>query len=813
MSLIKILPEYLENFTLTLHPEVRYVSSSIDGGTALPTGSMPLAARPSKFVKQIVDPATVGFALANKEAREAEIAGRASAAVLSPWNAGNFSIIDVVSYLNNVIPETDIFAGMEKYMESVNSSSNPPRNTKKFNIVRFDPPFGFNLNSCEKSSIRNVLMPFYAHVYDGCQFAYTNYHTVNFFTGSEVPSNSAIIYSNLMKQSGGPATQPYSTKGAFTFDFYINPRYSNNKGMDFKAGTILHLSSSFAISLVSGSSRDSNDEVDAYRMLLQLSHSADVEPSSIDLSIENNKRDYPDDLIFLSGDNSLKRNHWHHVSIRWGRKRVNDGSGSIKIDDESYSFNVPSSSILSPNPAAGTYPQGSYYGDALFVGNYFSGFGDERDFFNNAAASVEGFYPSLGSGVSDPVNFTFSHPLNAEIHDLKIYNKYLDSESIESNRNTGQPNIKSDGLIFYVPPYFTKEGRPRDCLLSPFQTSQRTPEDPFNTRFSFGVGGYIINLPNFLREFKKKYYPRLFHLTSSAITGKADLSTANEFIYATGSSRKRNLTILPNDNGLFQPDYEFLLSGSVSTNMSKFKSAYGGYDLSIVGLNNMLPPSYRKILPPFSVDLIAGATPENLSGTVPSGTPQVSLPVYQRTGDPSSNEISIFDISNLFYGNRILPGSFYLTDPMMTGSGGEVSITLRDNGRGSLYRADCLTQQATWPNVGTILYDDGVVVVKSPHLSYFGANKFEASFKGEQNTHILTVNIPASVGMFNSSSNPQYKILSASLDANDINSRFVYITGLNLHDDNLNVIMRGNLAQPVLKRDSDGILFRFKKDF
>ncbi len=108
---------------------------------------------------------------------------------------------------------------------------------------------------------------------------------------------------------------------------------------------------------------------------------------------------------------------------------------------------------------------------------------------------------------------------------------------------------------------------------------------------------------------------------------------------------------------------------------------------------------------------------------------------------------------------------------------------------------------------------DGVVVVKSPHLSYFGANKFEASFKGEQNTHILTVNIPASVGMFNSSSNPQYKILSASLDANDINSRFVYITGLNLHDDNLNVIMRANLAQPVLKREGDEILFKFKTDF
>ena len=41
----------------------------------------------------------------------------------------------------------------------------------------------------------------------------------------------------------------------------------------------------------------------------------------------------------------------------------------------------------------------------------------------------------------------------------------------------------------------------------------------------------------------------------------------------------------------------------------------------------------------------------------------------------------------------------------------------------------------------------------------------------------------------------------------------VAISGINFHDDNLNVIMRTKFAQPVNKRSSDKILFRTKLDF
>ena len=824
MSLIKVLPEYLEKFTLTLHPEVRYVSSSIQG-TGLATGSMPVSARPSKNFKNIVDPSQLG-----------ENSYDINSPGVPGFNSNDYAILDDLESAKRTVKtahiertSADISQTMEKYVELVNSASQVARNTKRFDIVRFDPPFTFTMNSSIKNCVRNVLMPFYASYLDGCQFSYTNYHTLNFFTGSNVPPDSAIIYNNF-KFPDRP--RPYSPTGSFSIDFYINPRYSNDTGGQFKAGTIMHVSSTFAVSLVSGTLRDSNNLVDGYRILLQLSHSADVAPSKVNLSKENNSRSYPNDLIFLSDDNSLRKNNWHHVCIRWGGKSIDAGTGSIIIDgsdafllkNES-KFSIPSSSILPP-----PHVQCS----ALILGNYFNGFADEARFFNETAGINEGVYPTEAGLPVDPnpLNYALDHPLNAEIHDIKVYDKRISDNELRSNLKYGQSS--TDAIMFYVPPYFVKSSRTRDSLITPFQTERKAPEDPFNVVFSFGVGGFMINLPNFLREFKNGFYPRLYNLTASTIDTTVLDITANQYAYATASIRKRNLTILPNDNGKFFPDFKLLNSGTLRTGMSQFKHPLGGVDNSIISLNDMIPSSsaflglptvtardldmIREMLslpddtsPESIASQVAGITPENMA--IAGGKRGPILTIYQRTRDPSSNEICIFDMSNLFYGDRILPKSFYLTDPNVSGSGGKVGITLRDNGRGSLYRADCLTTQAEWPNVGTILNNEGVVIVKSPHLSYFGKDKFEAAFKGEQNVHILTVNLPAGVGIINSSSNPQYKILSASNNANDLDSRFVYIAGLNLHDDNLNVIMRANLAQPVLKREEDEVVVRFKIDF
>ena len=819
MALIKILPEYIENFSLRLHPEIDYVSSSKEQGSSLSTGSMPLSPRPSKCLKNLIDPSQIG-----QNSFDVNSPGE------SGFNSGDYILYEDMQNINNFVRKAkkdgisvNVSGSLEKYMQLVNSSSEISRNSKRFEIVRFDPPFSFTKNSTVKNIIRKVLMPYYYSYYDMCEFGYTNYNTLNFFTGSLVPSSSAIIYPNL-KPAG--STRPYSPDGPFSFDFYINPRYANDRGSCYHAGTIMHVSSSFAVSLISGSLTDQNDLASGFRILLQLSHSADIAPDKIDLSIPNNSRSWPQDLSFVSSDNSLLKNHWHHVSIRWGGKSINDGSGSIIIDDNASHFSIPSSSILPPSDVNCS---------ALVLGNYFKGWGDEAKFFNNNAGLYEGVKPYESSITEDPSNFVFDNPLNAEIHDVKIIGEYISSPTIKRFEKQGV-SINERKLMFYVPPFFVKDTPKRNVLITPFQAENKATTNPINTKYSFGVGGYMINLPNFVREFVQGEYPRLYNLSSSTIDTTVLDITANGHSFGTGSIRKRNLTILPNDNGRFSPNFSLLVSGNMKTSMSEFKTVIGSMDLSMISINEMISTgSAFPGLPTVSVSElqkaqdntadslpdntgdnslvgeIAGVSPGSIgdSGTVTSDV----LTIYQRTRDPSSNEITIFDISNLFYGNRILPKSLYLTDPDITGSGGKIKMLLRDNGRGGLYRADSVTKHAEWANVGTVLYNEGVAVVKSPHIAYFGVEKFEAKFKGEQNMHILTINLPAESGYINSSSNPAYQKLSASFDANEYDGDFVYITGFNLHDDNLNVIMRGNLSQPIKKRVVDEFVVRFKMDF
>ena len=149
----------------------------------------------------------------------------------------------------------------------------------------------------------------------------------------------------------------------------------------------------------------------------------------------------------------------------------------------------------------------------------------------------------------------------------------------------------------------------------------------------------------------------------------------------------------------------------------------------------------------------------------------------------------------------------------MTGSDGKVKITIADNGQGGMYRADSEGPHPTWSNIGNILYHEGIALIKSPTLTFFGKDCFELKAKGHQNTHISIFNVPLEAGAFNSSSNPNYQDLSASAAAADEGKRFIYIDSLNIHDENFNVIARSNFAQPVKKRIDDSLLIRFKMDF
>jgi len=761
MAFIPITQENFENVTLVLHPERTIVSSS--HGV---TGTIKLVERPSSFIRKITDsiPDNVQF-------NDGQIEGLLTAASLN-YNRGDSDISELIS----------------QYMKGVNLQSQPDRNSVSFSPVRYRQPVNFtdDYNGSPYFMKRNLtqdLMTFYRHGYDFCDFSCINYNALNFFSSSNDTNATALIYANT--SSAGRA---YTPTDAFSIDFYVNPRYKFASGSKFTAGTILHLSSTFALSLVSGTLRDQNQDGVGFRLLLQLSQSADFSPSMLNLTNVEAGLSYPSDLTFITPDNSLLHNRWHHVTVRWGGLTRSYGSGSIVIDGVETYFNVPSASISTDDES-----------DALVVGNYYNGPDKIAKFFNETTAYNEGI-PSFTGFTTDPVGFTLNNPLQAEIHDLKIFNRFI------SNVDIVKFDTKSNGtdpdLLFYLPPAFSTITNTREVFLTPFQTTRKTTYSPFNADMSLSVNGFYMNLENYVKDYKTGQFPRLYNLTASVVDTAFE-ETANEILYKQAGVTKRNLMILPNDNGRQIPDFSILSNESSDF----FINDLGNVDHSIISMRNLAGTS--SFLPGLNeIDGLTGPTPESMTAT--SGP---ALTIAQRFKDASSNQVVIFDLTTLGYGRRILPTSFTLTDSDMSSSHGVVKMTLKDNSNGSLYRADCLTAQATWNSVGNIFYVEGTAILTNPSLALFGKDKFELNLKGEQRTNVFIVNAPAPASLINSSSNPSYQAFPVTDFVSEREDRFVYITGINLHDENLNVIMRANLAQPIAKRESDEFLFRLKYDF
>jgi len=593
------------------------------------------------------------------------------------------------------------------------------------------------------------------------------------------------------------------------------------------------------LSLVSGSGKDENGAVNGFRIQLQLSHSADIAPSVVTPGT------YPNDLVFLSDDNSLKLNHWHHVVVRWGTNLINDGTGSFNIDSvDKGEFVIPSGTVA---PLLfGQTP------NVLAIGNFYDGWDDMSKFFAYDPSSRDGLLVlDETTSIEEPQNYSFNHPLNAELHDISIKRYYMSDLDIAYSASVGPKSINND-IALYIPPFFVPDapfrkfvGDHGGILQTPFFEIDGTTDDPFNVAMSFGVNGHYINIENFLRDFASDVFPRVHQMTGTAISYTSEARTANKFLYDDPFVTKRNTLIMPCDDGLFVPAYELLASESRT---DLYVDDIGAPELSFINLDNLLSTSSFVFGTSFSlvegsktndeenayVDRQIGFTPEQpgnspgramlnykriVSTLVTSGTytagvqDSAPLTIYQRTKDPSSNQITIFDISNLYYGMRIHPGSLVLTDSSLSGTNGGMSITLKDDGYGNLYRGDCVTSQSKWTSVGNVYYDEGLVLIKSPHLYHFGAEQYEITFKGEQNIHVLNIESIAHANSLNSSNNPNFLRVSASLYPNDPDKDFVYISGIRYMDDNFNVVMKADLAQPIMKRTADRIGFRVRLDF
>ena len=812
MSIFRLTKDNFENFELVANPPRTFTSSS-----AGVTGSVILFSDSSHSLKELAS--TFGDASGSVtdnslDAFRESLAGDIGAAISSGTS-------------------TDVYNSAHEYLNLVNSQRNSPFQDKRQEILRFTPGVTFEENFLRKTTVKDVLLPYYRNIYPTAQWTYTNYHTLNFVTGGNLPTQSVLIYP---AGTGSVALENYNPLGPanrFTFDFWINPRYTTeNVGDDYHAGTILHMSSCYAVSLVTGSRMGLDGKPSGYRMMLQLSHSADINPSSVPLNIANNARSFPQDLIFLSDDNALTRNTWHHVAIRWDSS-FNNGTGSFHIDStDQGKFSSALDSVMQITSANTNLLDP----DALFVGNYYTGDNNGANaiakFFNLYAHQDEGVMLFNDLLETDPLVFNFSNPLNAEIHDVKIFDRYRTDQQTLTGSQTGT-SLSEAGLLFYVPPFFTKDSRDRLVLQTPFFDATGSTEDPFNVALSFGVGGMTINLENFTKDFVTDQFPRLLNLTASRIDTQVNTPrTSNYLLYESGSTKKRNLTVIPCDNGKFFPNFDLLktppttgianaVSGtSASTTFSgsfndRFVDDFGNTNYTFISLRNMVDTSALTKGIPDAAETsgsllvpLMGASPED-----PGVSPGNILTVLQRQHDPSSNEVVFFDMSNMFYGDEIKPGTFILEDLAVTGSDGRMTFKVRDNGKGNLYRADCSGSHATWASVGNVFYEEGIAVIKTPNMPHFGKDSFRVTFEGTRSVYVLEVLIPAHQSQHNSSNNPSYREMSPTNYPSEAADKFTYLTGITLHDNNLNVIGRAHLAQPVVKRDEDRLVFRLRMDY
>jgi len=825
MAIIPITKEYTDQVTLEMHPKRMFSSSSITGQV---TGSVYVFANRSPFNRQRVESSPFSSYAVDSASTDSELILNEVAYDASSYEA-YFDELKATNPAEGDASQDRSYA-YEEYLKRVNNQSQSPELNKFMEIWRFKPSFSFTSNTLRKNIVKDVLFPYYAGLY-GTQFdwAYTNYNCLTFFTASEVTSNSALVYP---APATGFTTNQYINTSSFSISFWVNPRRTTTSDqVDYRAGTLMHLSSSFAVSLVSGSEKDDYGNPEAFRVMLQLSRSADLSPSRVDLNIANNERDFPNDLIFLSPDNSLKLNNWHNVTISWSANH-NYGTGSLWVDnseDTRVDFRVPSAS-LNTSHLTDFVP--------LIIGNYYDAPNlipaDPQmiKFFNQGATDTEGVQYHGASKGNDILPSTLTHKPNADMHEVRIYDKYLTRDE----RITGSQNGPSDlsNLLFYLPPFFTKESLSRDILITPYFTKKLATEHPFNVDLSFGVGGHDLNIENFTRDFANGIYPRNFCLTASIVEADTLFATANQINWDRGANidfwRARQLLFLPNDNGNFYPNFGLLKSGAISdpplsgSSTGQFIDDWGSLDLSLVTLRNLVSMTSAEasgILDApgteeegFESELAGGSDFDPTfmtSGDTPAT--QYELTVIQRTMDNSSNELYFFDASNLFYGNRIIPGSFEIKDISLTGSAGAVGLRIKDDHMGNLYRADSLTPHAKWNSVGNILYDEGIAVIKSPNIPLFGQDQFEINFTGLHNVHTYEVNVILSPNLFTSSSNPSF--LGGKPDGYASNSTDTYVAfnSILLHDDNMNVITRSNLAQPIIKKLGDKYLVRIKIDY
>lgn len=190
------------------------------------------------------------------------------------------------------------------------------------------------------------------------------------------------------------------------------------------------------------------------------------------------------------------------------------------------------------------------------------------------------------------------------------------------------------------------------------------------------------------------------------------------------------------------------------------------------------------------------------------------LPYYEFSKSKINMFSVMFEIPNAYFNNNIVKGSLEISDNNLMSTGSGIKLQLKDNKNGGIYRSDCLTKQAEWNYIGHCFYKEGVICLNNPFVYYFGKSSFNLSFSSESSLYIHQTDVIIPEGQLNKSLNSTYDN-KLRMDESAFNSDepFVFVSDINLHDENFNIVAKAKLTHPIPKKNTDDVLVRLKMDY
>ena len=412
------------------------------------------------------------------------------------------------------------------------------RVNKKFNdegIQKANNEFSFNIEKTKnsfildsqdfykKKSVKNLYSYYRENIkhnnFHDLNWGFKNYNTINFFNlhnlndvfDDDITHKNCIIYPNLLTSNKN--VYDVFEKNEATFSFYINPRRKNYKSISldktfhYNPGCILNIPGIISIYIIKGSSVDLEGFTDKFRIFIEVGSST-YNSFNQNISGFNLESNLSQDISsrYLSEDNILSYNNWHNICITC---KANDTESNKKLDFslfvdkvniENFQIDAEMQSINGNSfLSIGNNPKVAENDISDFVIRCFSKdnttLGDNEGPYVNKHILYGSDVSSVLSGISNPNNiYNFKNSLNsdntsyvdentslalnAEIHDVRIYNQFLSKSKIENIFDFSVDNIQNEidnfNLLFYLPVYYRSQNVKRKGLVNLSAPYQKT---------------------------------------------------------------------------------------------------------------------------------------------------------------------------------------------------------------------------------------------------------------------------------------------------------------------------------------------------